>query len=41
MRFISELERGKPTARLGEALRVAASLGVGVVIEDPYERPQA
>jgi HTH-type transcriptional regulator / antitoxin HipB len=41
MRFISELERGKSTARLGEALRVAASLGVGVVIEDSYERPQA
>jgi transcriptional regulator with XRE-family HTH domain len=40
MRFISELERGKPTARLGEALRVAASLGVRIVIEDPGEQSQ-
>ena len=27
IRFISELERGKPTARLAEALRVAAGSG--------------
>ena len=41
MRFISELERGKPTARLGKALCVAEALGVDVVLEDAYERPQA
>jgi transcriptional regulator with XRE-family HTH domain len=41
IRFVSELERGKPTARLGEALRVAASLGVDILVEDPCEQPQA
>lgn len=34
IRFVSELERGKPTARIGEALRVAAALGVVVAVED-------
>jgi HTH-type transcriptional regulator / antitoxin HipB len=34
IRFLSELERGKPTARLAEALRVAASLGVRILLED-------
>lgn len=32
IRFISELERGKPTARLAETLRVAAALGVEVLL---------
>jgi hypothetical protein len=41
IRFISELERGKPTARLGEALRVAAALGLTLAIEDPDDRPAA
>lgn len=41
VRFLSELERGKPTARLGETLRVAASLGLRITIEDPDERPHA
>jgi len=35
VRFLSELERGKPTSRLGETLRVASSLGLRVLIEDP------
>jgi y4mF family transcriptional regulator len=35
VRFISELERGKPTARLAETLRVAAALGVRITLEDP------
>lgn len=35
VRFISELERGKPTARIAETLRVAAALGVRVSLEDP------
>jgi len=39
IRFLSELERGKPTARLGEALRVAASLGLELNLEDPLEQP--
>jgi y4mF family transcriptional regulator len=41
IRFVSELERGKPTARLGEALQVAAALGVLLSIEDPLDRPDA
>jgi HTH-type transcriptional regulator/antitoxin HipB len=36
VRFLSELERGKPTSRLGETLRVASSLGLRLSIEDPY-----
>jgi transcriptional regulator with XRE-family HTH domain len=35
VRFLSELERGKPTSRLGQTLRVASSLGLRVLIEDP------
>jgi HTH-type transcriptional regulator / antitoxin HipB len=41
IRFVSELERGKSTARLGEALRVAASLGLTLALEDPDDRPPA
>jgi HTH-type transcriptional regulator / antitoxin HipB len=40
-RFVSELERGKPTVRLAETLRVAASLGLRLIVEDPDERPDA
>jgi hypothetical protein len=36
-RFLSELERGKPTARLAETLRAVESLGLRLVIEDQYE----
>jgi HTH-type transcriptional regulator/antitoxin HipB len=38
VRFLSELERGKPTSRLGETLRVASSLGLRVWVEDPDVR---
>jgi len=38
VRFLSELERGKTTARLGETLRVAASLGLRIVVEDPLRK---
>ena len=41
IRFVSELERGKPTARLAETLRVAAALGLTITIEDPVARPSA
>ena len=41
IRFISELERGKPTVRLGETLRVAAALGVRLTLEDPVDRSDA
>ncbi len=41
IRFVSELERGKATARLAETLRVAAALGVRLVLEDPLDRPDA
>jgi transcriptional regulator with XRE-family HTH domain len=40
-RFVSELERGKPTARLAETMRVVAALGLRLIIEDPDERPHA
>jgi y4mF family transcriptional regulator len=33
-RFLSELERGKPTVRLAETLRVIAALGLRLTIED-------
>lgn len=34
-RFLGELERGKPTVRLAESLRVAAALGISISITDP------
>jgi hypothetical protein len=40
-RFVSELERGKPTARLAETMRVAASLGLCLIVEDSDERSDA
>ena len=41
IRFISELERGKPTARLAETLRVVAALGLTLEVGDPLDRPDA
>ena len=35
VRFVSELERGKPSARLAETLRVASALGVRLTLDDP------
>jgi transcriptional regulator with XRE-family HTH domain len=35
VRFVSELKRGKATARLGSAMRVAQALGVQLVLVDP------
>lgn len=35
IRFLSELENGKPTAELDKALRVAALLGIGLGASDP------
>jgi len=34
IRFVSELERGKPTVRLAEVLRVLAALGLELTIDD-------
>lgn len=34
MRFIGELERGKPTVQLAPTLRVLNALGVALVLED-------
>lgn len=34
IRFISELERGKPSVRLAETLRVLAAVGVRISAED-------
>jgi y4mF family transcriptional regulator len=39
VRFVSELERGKETARLAQTLRVAEALGVNLIVEDPLDRP--
>jgi HTH-type transcriptional regulator/antitoxin HipB len=33
-RFLGELERGKPTVRLAETLRVAEALGVSISVSD-------
>lgn len=38
VRFVSELERGKPTVRLAQTLRVVASLGLSLAIEDSCGR---
>jgi y4mF family transcriptional regulator len=35
-RFLGELERGKPTARLAETFRVAQALGVSIEVNDPH-----
>jgi HTH-type transcriptional regulator / antitoxin HipB len=34
MRFVGELERGKPTVQLAPTLRVLHALGVTLVLED-------
>jgi len=36
-RFLSELERGKPTASLGKTLQVIRRLGLKVRVEGPDE----
>lgn len=36
VRFLVELERGKPTAQLGKALAVLEALGCSIQIELPY-----
>lgn len=41
MRFVSELERGKQTARLSETLRVLAAVGLRVTVEGPSDRSDA
>jgi transcriptional regulator with XRE-family HTH domain len=38
VRFLSELERGKPTARLGETLRVLATLGIRLSAQEPDDQ---
>ena len=37
LRFVVELEAGKPTAQLGKALQVLAALGCSVEITPPTE----
>lgn len=34
IRFLSELERGKPGASIGAALKIARSLGLQVLVEE-------
>ena len=36
VRFLVELERGKPTAQLGKALAVLEALGCSIQIESPH-----
>ena len=38
LRFLIELERGKPTAQLGKALAVLKTLGCRVEVSTPPER---
>lgn len=35
VRFVGELEAGKPTAQIGKTLQVIAALGCRVVVEHP------
>jgi y4mF family transcriptional regulator len=39
LRFIVELEAGKPTAQLGKALQVLAALGCSVMVVPPDDGP--
>jgi HTH-type transcriptional regulator / antitoxin HipB len=41
VRFLSELERGKPTAEVGLVLRVLADVGLGLVLQSPGWSPPA
>lgn len=34
LRFISELERGKETIRLGYAIKIASNLGIDIITKD-------
>lgn len=34
LRFISELERGKETIRLGYAIKIASNLGIDILTKD-------
>lgn len=35
VRFLSELENGKPTVRLDKVLQVVLALGLGLMLDDP------
>lgn len=41
LRFLIELERGKPTAQLGKALSVLTALGLHVAITPPPRERQS
>ena len=38
VRFISDLENGKETCHIGKMLRVLETLGVDMLIRDPYDK---
>ena len=38
IRFISDLENGKETCRFDKILQVLSTLGVEIVIQDPYNK---
>lgn len=39
LRFIIDLEKGKPTCQLGKALTVLKTLGIKLKLNPPIERP--
>ena len=38
IRFISDLEKGKETCHIGKVLRVIETLGVDMLIRNPYDK---
>jgi len=38
IRFISDLENGKETCHIGKVLRVLETLGVDMLIRNPYDK---
>ena len=38
IRFISDLENGKETCHIGKVLRVIETLGVDMLIRNPYDK---
>jgi len=41
VRFIVEIERGKPTAQIGKVLQVLQQLGIGLAIDGLTANPEA
>lgn len=39
VRFVVELESGKPTAQIGKIMQVLATLGIGMTLDLPADAP--